>query len=336
MRTVRRGGTAHAALILVAMLLEGGPAFGEMLDRYDVAEGCPTREQAKARLDAHLDRTTLIDPPTFTITVKSGPAEYIGVLETTQSSGTKQRRELANPTCADVVWSLVFVAALAVSPDARPLPVPPPVEPSSPNLASAPEVLEVTTPLAESPARPPTEDTARTRVAPAPALPRGREWSVEAGPELRIGALPTLGFGAAARGGYDVVALGASVVTSQSEALATGRSSFWMVTLRPQLCPLRLGLEARLEACGGLDVGALNASSNGLEGARDVTALWLAADVMMRARVALGGSLFIAMELRGGVPFHRPTYITNPPKNEVYEVPIVVGAAGISAGLAWP
>ena len=292
---------------------------------YEVAGECPPHEAAERRLDAHLGGVTPAEAPSFALTVRGGGdgEPFVGILETTDPSGARSRRMLADGSCEEVVWSLVFVAALAISPEARALP---PTRAADPAPVVAPPTPA---PAAEPPAaerRPPPPPPSN---AQPPAL------SIELGPQLRLGPLPALAYGAEARASYGIAGLAAGFVASPEENASVGSARFLLVTARPQLCPVRSGRELRVEACAGLDVGILNASSEGLQGSRSVPALWFAGEVSARAALDVAGPVFVALDLRGGVPFHRPSYITNPPEIEVYEVPAVVGALGIFAGATW-
>lgn len=313
---------------------EAAPAAG-WLHRYEVVAECPTHEAAERRLDAHLGATTPAEPPSFALTVRGGAGEpFVGILETSDPSGARSRRMLADASCEEVVWSLVFVAALAVSPEARALPPTRAADPSPVAVPAAPAPA-VTPPPSPSPSTPSADRDARESPRGGAANAQPDSLSIELGPQLRLGPLPALSYGLEARVSYGIAALAAGFVTSPEENASVGRARFLLVTARPQLCPLRSGHRLRVEGCAGLDVGILNASSEGLQGARSVPALWLAGEVSARAALDVAGPLFVALDLRGGVPFHRPSYITNPPEITVYEVPIVVGALGIFAGLSW-
>ncbi len=305
-----------------------------LLRRYEASAECPTRDAAERRLDAHLEGVVPVAPPSFALTVLGGRGEpFVGVLETTEPSGAGSRRELRDANCEEIVWSLVFVAALAVSPEAKTLP---------PERSSEPAPPAVPSPAASSPSLPNTAPP-----SPAPpsdaANPRPtavtRALAFEVGPQLRLGPLPSLGYGAEARVSFGYAALAAGFVTAPEEGASVGRATFVLVTARPQICPLRSAPGARspfrVEACAGLEAGVLNASSEGLQDARSVPALWLAGEIAARAALEVSSSFFVAVDVRGGVPLHRPAYTTNSPLIAVYEVPPVVGGLTIFAGLSW-
>ncbi len=280
----------------------GSPAF----TRYEVVNDCPAKPEADARLAAHLAGASSLDAASVSLVV----------LETTDSAGLRSMRAFADPSCREVVWSLVFVAALAISPDAKILP--PPEAPTPPPEAPPSPAPSVTVPSAPKPPRQPL--------------------ALEAGPQLRVGPMPALAYGAEVRGSLGMVAVAAGFATSGEEAVpgATGATAqLWLVTARPQACPFAIGSAVRGELCAGLDVGVLHASSRGLAATRSVSALWLAAEPLLRVRFELASPVFLSAEARVGIPLHRPTYTIGPAAAELHRVPVVVGGASIFAGVSW-
>lgn len=307
-------GTAHAATNPIR------------LEHYDVSAECPTQREAEARLEAHLGDPPLEARPAFSLVVRGGRGEpFVGTLETTELSGVRSRRELNDATCEQIVWSLVFVAALAISPDARPLPASTTPPPSPNGEADRSTAADAPRARPQLPERPRDE----------PPTPKAVSHGVEAGPVVRVGPLPTVAYGAEIRAAMGAAGLAVGFATGPEQSASVGSANFWLVTGRPHVCPLRIGNALRVEGCAGVDVGALLASSRGLPGARSVAALWVAGEIGARLGIELAAPFQLALDARAGVPFHRPTYTTDPSATTLYQVPLVVGALDIFAGLSW-
>jgi hypothetical protein len=97
-----------------------------------------------------------------------------------------------------------------------------------------------------------------------------------------------------------------------SEAIDVGSNfggKLWAWTIGGATCPLNVG-EARwgLYGCAGLTGGSIEAHGVNLDFSKSSTQTYLQAEARMGMRVRVGGPLFVALDIGGGVPFTRATY----------------------------
>lgn len=250
-------------------------------------------------------------------------------------------REIAGPSCAEVVGALGLVTALAIDPRAstgRKAPPPPP--PPAPR------------PLPPPPPRPRFAPIApELEAPPLPAFPvawdRPRPWMIGARAAVAIAPAPRPLFGAAlffartfdeARAASLRVAL--EIAATGSFDVGPGGASFLRVVGRVDGCAfaIRPWKWLSIVPCLGAEAGALRGAgvaSASLPAVDSATVPWVALGLLPLASIHLGAA---SIEAQGGplFPLVRRQFNFQRPDFIVHDVPPVTGAVSLGVGIAFP
>jgi hypothetical protein len=282
-------GTAHA----------GGAAA---LIEWDAPEGCPGALDVYARLSDVLGREpdTLGKLSRVRGTVLRAGTGYRLVLEAIEHDRRSSRLFEAS-SCDELADAGTLAIALALAPD-------------QPGLAGG-GVGELTEPVVSSPAA--TQAPAVDREPSEPAAAAAAVGAlVNAAAVIEYGALPRAAPG---------VAVGAGLRFGAPSLLVQG---VWLAPQRLSVAPdreieldlLLAGLRGcyelrsatpRLDACLGIEVGRMRARGLDLQGAREVSDLWLAAGAAIDARWALTRALEVDARAEPMLPLERKEYTVN-------------------------
>lgn len=275
------------------------------LIEWDAPEGCPGALDVYARLSNVLGREpdTLGKLSRVRGTVLRAGAGYRLVLEALEHE-RRSSRLFEAASCDDLVDAATLAIALALAPE-RAGRVP--GEPGAPPSASA-------VPLTAAP--------------PAPSVAADREPSASepgvtsfgglanAAAVLEYGALPRAAPGLAVGAG---LLFGAASVHLQGVWLAPQRLSVAPareIELQLMLAGLRGCRELRstaprLDACLAIEVGQMRGRGLDLQGAREVSDVWLAAGAALDARWALASAVAIDVRAEPMLPLERKEYTVN-------------------------
>lgn len=317
---------------------------------YEAPASCPDRTRFVALLRSYLDPADVPEAlPTFVIrfSVEGGPR---GVLQMRAKGDTREsgERTVLAATCDEAALALAYVAALAISPNARSGLGPPPAPllapaasasaaPSSSSSAISPPAssssapaMSPSAPVAPASAAPPATSAKPTELPPEP------RWSVSLGLSAETGVAPAIAPGLVLSGerrvGAFVVGLDAFGSRRTSDPAGPGDARFTLLGGRVVACPFTVGGMYRmgLSFCGSFAAGRVAATSNGLDRPGSSFQPWLVPGVRLRARLGLGGGFGLALSGDVGVPLVRPTYRFDEPAIIVFEVPPVVFGLGLA------
>jgi hypothetical protein len=226
------------------------------------------------------------------------------------------RRSLTAPSCEDLLDALAFAMALALESPDEPTP-PPPRALATPPERDAPR---------SSDARPPLRWGGAASMgigigtSPAAALVVSATARVESGvvsglsPAGRIGIAFTLPSEAAGQGAELAFAAQAGLL---------------------DLCPLRLGSRALgFRPCARVQVGRLQARSQGLSGARLENRVWGSAGLVLEASLELGLGTYVALEASAAAPLRRDEFFIG--ATSFFTVPVIVASGSLGFGVHFP
>jgi hypothetical protein len=247
-------------------------------------------------------------------------------LSLTLSDGTQQRsRVITAPSCSELARAAGVALALALDPAAAELPAPEPDHRASaarlenerePGLeAKVPEALSVATPAS----------------APEPL-----EWRLEAAALLdgvALGAAaPGFGVALGARdGALSGFVYGAWLPARREGVDGGGSVDFSLLAGGVRACrELARGLVG-VDACGGVELGRLFASGQGLDDAASFADWWLAPSLGVMLGSMLAGSLYFRAGADALVPVLREAYRVND-SVLVHRAPSIGVRGGIALG----
>jgi hypothetical protein len=282
-------GVVRGLLVFVASMLVALPARAQATPArervhlaYDAPPACAARATLEAAVAARAPAVVFTPPAdgarVFAVVITQTDAGYQGSLAVGSTAGTSSR-ELAAARCDDLVQALALVIALAIDPAAL----------SAPPAVTAPPPMVVR----PSPWR-------------AAALVGG---GVSGG--VTPGAAPAVAVEARlARRGLGHAALTALLGGSE-RSVGDGDAAFRWLAGRGSLCWQLLHGPVDADACGHLEMGAINAEGSGIARAHQAARTWLAPGAHAAARWA-GRRLLL--EVQGGVsvPILRDRYFFDP------------------------
>ena len=333
-----RRGYRSAIWFVAALLTEPEAASAQAapvaLD-YSVHEGCPSREQFVATLDARTSGAgprAAIDGRTrwFRVVIaRTSTGKSAGSVE---FDDEREPRTVGGESCADVADALALMIAIALDrkgdaePREAPLPTAPPPPPSPPL----------------SPPAPPTTALGRG-LALATGVDLGAE--IAATPRLALGARLFAEMGATAggrvvgsRARLSIARLGTGTID-----LGSGAASFTITLWRLEACPSMStqGALGWLRACAFIETGSVDAKgqSSATVTARKARALWLAGGVGARIAWPTQGLLFVELDAGAIFPLVRPTYgfdRSGQPPDIVHATPWAGASGGLGLGLRLP
>jgi hypothetical protein len=308
-------------------LLASGRARGQASSapiqlEYKVSESCPNEPAFVARLHARMagfrrgDATE--SPKRVRIWVDSSGEASLGRLSIVEPSGETTTREVAGPTCEQVIDALAFVVALAF--DASAFSVP------QPSLETPKPSAPATAPEGALPVRSDTrwQVSAAGHAGMTGAAPVGLELSVPVFVELENQPLPDAhGWARSARIGFER-GFGASVEIPQ------GTAGFTWTLGRLDLCAARfLAPELTVGPCLGVDVGEIGAVGS-IAHPRQASPFWLAFGGLVRGRWQVRRPVFLEVDAGVVLPVFRYTFVFDP-QTPLYTVPPV--GARLSGGV---
>jgi hypothetical protein len=283
--------------------------------RYRTTAGCPTEDQMRADVSAHLRRGIRPSGVEIEIQLAGTAGRFTGQLLATDRFGAEDRQSLSGADCPEIARALAFLAGLAVELGERRqadlVSGAPPASPSSPPLPPSPPhafriggriLAGVTGGLADGPSLLgevgiAVEDTRPRLFAPA-----------------FVGALLVAGENQidGRRGSAELSLLGGRVAG----------------------CPVRLSKsKAELRPCVGLTFGEVRGQATSLPNSPTVTEPWLSAEATLAVRWFLTSRILAEVEGGAVFPIERPAYAFafQPADQPLYTVPRVTEriAAGV-------
>jgi len=123
-------------------------------------------------------------------------------------------------------------------------------------------------------------------------------------------------------------------------ASATSQGKYALQAVELGFCPLRFSSPEVLHApvvvrpCGSLEMGRLQGAAEGQESGELGSSLWMAVKAGVSARWTPKSPLFIEVEAALGLPLAHPAFSYR--GAVIFEVPLIIGHAGIFAGLLFP
>lgn len=298
-------------------------------DTYDGALGCPSDEDVRADVAAHVRDRSRAAGATVALRIVVQEGGFVGSLIATDAAGHRGQRSVSGRTCAEVAHALAFLAGLAIelggsieseNPATAPPAPPPPPEP------------------------PPPSPPPRSSLPPSPPRPPLR-WSpaVVALAEVRggIGNTPR----PATALGVDLEAVRTSSISPVVRLAVVGGDGFvegtagsarlWLLGGRLEACPVRVGTDGlALRPCAGVEAGAIWVRGMTPIAPRTPTVPWASAEATLRLRWIVTGGLFI--EAGGGAmfPFLQQRYYAEPNAAVyLYAIPSVTWRAETGLGL---
>jgi hypothetical protein len=281
----------------------------------------------------------------FYVTVTPQRRETTGKLEIV-ASGVTASREVSGANCAEVVSALALFTALAIDPSARTDTKPEPRPEEPPPEAKPPPKPVPTPPVAPEPAPLPPIVLEPDVKPPSPTERRHL-------PEVIVGArgIAQAGFSGGAatpstsRGGglfaqWTTARFGAYRASGAYFARTdASTATFQFFEGRLDGCPLSASLTPSLvlEPCLGLEVGRVSATSKPgpLLAPTTERRLWVAGDLLGRARFAPIPWIFAELEVGVSAPFTRYTFLlgtSNDVRGKVHQVPAVGWVLGLGLG----
>jgi hypothetical protein len=278
-----------AVVVAVASLASRAGAEPETAAiHYTAPAGCPAEAEVLARLGEHapVTRVEAANVRVFDLAITAVDAGFRGALSVRELGGAATTREVAAPTCDDVVTALLLVAALAIE-----------------DRAAEPIVVPV-----------------RGQPAAARGAPERWHLAFGAGIARYAGVTPGALVGVPL---YISAAHGRARGRATFDATATddlGTTSFRWIAGRLDGCPY-VWAAGRFEIapCAGVQVGALTGKGTMIAAAAKDTRPWLAPELIARIGVRAGRAR-VELEATAAAPLVRDHYYIAP-STTVHEVP---------------
>lgn len=304
-----------SAVLLGLMALAAPPTdSGLYVLAYRAPEGCPTEDQMRVAVTAHVRNGTRPSGVRIEIEIATRGARFVGELLATDRFGSENRQSVDGANCGEIAPALAFLAGLAVELGER----------RQADLASS-----GAPPAAPPPASPPHS----FRIA-------GR---VLAGVTGGLADIPTL------IGEVGVVledirprvfapALEAAILVAGDSQIQGQRGTAELSLLGGRLaaCPIRLSKsKAELRPCAGATLGQVWGRATSLANAPTVTEPWLSVEATLALRWFFTPQILAEVEGGAVFPLARPSYAFafQPADQPLYTVPWVTGR--IAAGFGF-
>ena len=347
-----RASGLSAVVVLIAL---AAPAQAQEIHpgviEYTAAPECPDRDTFTRRVEERLPKNGVIVPETTAkVTVEAREGEYLARLEVADPN-TASSREVRGASCTEVSEAMALIVALALTGQMEPETVA-----AGPPVAAPPETApEPSKPAPAEPDRQPEVVPPVQKDEPAPA-PTPLQWLLGAAATATGGLAPNPAWGAllfvetgAIERATARVSAGARATFSAEQELdsamspggqdtAATRFDWFGARVDGCLTPLSAHGRAFLSTCLALEGGWQRGHSRGIERPSDEGALWVAAALLARPRLALGS---VVLEAEGGplVPILRDDFViqTGPNPNDqepVHEPPDVSWTAAVGVALS--
>jgi len=273
------------------------------LIEWDAPEGCPGALEVYARLSNVLgsEPDTLGKLSRVRGTVLRAGTGYRLVLETLEHERRSSRLFEAS-SCDELVDAATLAIALALAPEGE-----------APGGAGEPRVEPSVTPSPAPPAPSVAADRELSESEPGAASYGG---VANAAAVVEYGALPRaapgVAIGAGVRWGAPSVHLQGVWLAPERLSVAPGREiELELMTAGLRGCYELRSAAPRLDACLGVEAGRMQARGLELQGAREVSDLWLAAGAALDARWALSHAIAVGARAEPMLPFERKEYTVN-------------------------
>jgi hypothetical protein len=302
------------------------PAWATTSESYvlvlHTAPGCPTAEQLRADVVAHVSDPSRAAGARVELRVEPAGAGFAGELVSTDPTGHEGRRRIEGQTCAEVAHALAFLAGLAIDLGGR----------TDTNVVTSDPSTIADSPHLETSALPPPP--------PSPSSSPPLEVSVVVLSEFRGGLGPEPGL-ASALGVEIGRPIGRILAPSVLAALdgGTSRLSFpqgaadlSLGCARLLLCPLRFQWNAvAVRPCAGAEVGAVYASGSAPVQPRSALEPWASLEGGLRVQWRVTARFFVDAEGGASRPLVRARYFFEPHQT-VYAVPAWTGRGALGVG----
>lgn len=354
-RPYRVGVAAGAALLgalFSSAFVLAQPDDAVRLD-YVAPSPCPTAGAFRTELAARRVRVRVVTteaPRTLLVNIEARAGRFVGRLVLRELAGSETERTVTGETCAEVVSSLAFVAAMALDPAAAgrtPGIAAPPASDAS-AAAMATEAADASPSLEAGSAG---DGGGPTRAPPATQEPPGarpaaeeqrRSWTLSAGVDVRLvaGAAPPLVVAIPIF--LELSATGESVFTpalrvsfmraAGSTHSTGGGADFTWTTGGLDLCPIAWSpRDVRAEACLTTVIGVLAAAGTGVDPPRSSSRPWISMGAGGRTRWYALDPAFFEIGASVDAPLVRDVFFVRP-DTTVFRVPVVGWAVAAGAG----
>ena len=287
---------------------------------YRGAPGCPDASAFLERLQVRSPAAVLVpegSAAAFAVTVSSSAPESAARVERADGRGENVVRQVSGRTCDEVVSAAALITALGIEAQVA-TPVPLGAEPVQVGANVDRDVVREA----------PTRDASTWSIGAALGVD---SWSAPGG-AWSAGGFGELGATAPFR--YVRLALRGA---TGSASIDQRRATFLLLAGGLSLCPVGLGLAARLELipCAGIELGTLRGrgqESVALSNPRSASIFWAAGHVNLGLRWRVADA--ISLEMGGGLgfPLVRHSFVFEGPDQVIYELP-AVGAGGAVAAM---
>ncbi len=305
---------------------------------YEADPACPSRREFEAAVVARTERAQFVDPDETTARIfrlrveRATPNGFVGRLDTTDAKDAAVDRTIAGATCADVVFALALVTALAIDPAA-------PVRSGSTDRKLSVEPLPSSTePLEVAPTHL-TSWKEEARNQPPPTASSKRSILASAAGVAAFGISPHPALGAELRVRIEQprrgpsIAFGASLLSS-TPIDHSPRATFRFITADLEGCPIGIILSPAIDAhaCAAIAMGVIDARGVDIANPELHSQPWV--DARGLARFAVSDGRF-GLEVRGGAlaPLTRPTFVFQAPRALVHETPSIAAFAVLGASV---
>lgn len=269
--------------------------------------------------------------------VSHGPRGWRAKIALIEDGELPREREIEGETCAEVADAAAVIVALAIDSAAGVLPPPPLSVPLPPPPLSEP--LPPPLPHIAWRPRPPAFRLARPEARPAArsASPRRAAKSFDlgfktmGGVDFRSLPAPAVGFGLGAfvslsRNRIEVFVAGWLPEVAAAPQRPYAGADISLVVGGARYCRLLVGSPLGLAGCGGIEIGAMTATSFGVPVSGAGSALWLAPELGVLGLLNPSHTVSLSFELTGLAPSTRQAFwITG--LGEVYRPPALTGRA---------
>jgi hypothetical protein len=301
-----------SAIVLGLMSFAASPASSGLYQlAYRAPEGCPTEDEMRAAVTAHVRSGTRPSDVRIEIEIATVDGRFAGEMLATDRFGSENRQALAGTDCDEVANALAFLAGLAVELGER--------RPA--------DLISTAPPPPARPAPPPHSFRIAGRILAGitGGLSDGPSFVGEVGVTFED-IRPRL---------FALALVGAILVAGDNQIDGRrGTAELSLLGGRLGACPVRLA-KARVELrpCAALTFGEVWGRATSLANAPTVTEPWLSVETTLAVRWFLSAQIFAEVEGGAVFPLERPSFafVFQPNGQPLYTVPRATGrvAGGI-------
>lgn len=293
---------------------------------YRADAGCPSEAEFRRQVFARTASARLAQQGEpgriFTVELRRAAGRVTGSLTIRQPDGETMARRVSAESCSDIAMVLALASALAIDPQAQ----------------LAPEQrLDADSPMNDDAAFSSDRESSTS-------VDSGVAWGYGGalGPRAMLGVTPQPALGAAlvldahaADPNPLALSLGLAFLQTPTERVQTATARFRIMSLRPEVCPARLGshMAVRGYLCLGVELGAMSGSGGEIANPATRTLFWGAAAGSARVDVPLGEPWYLVAEAGVLVPFTRYRFVFEGPETTVHSVSSVAGSGTLRVGL---